>query len=37
MVEEAREKERKEYTTRFKPKEVPNHVKQPLYEKITRE
>ncbi|KAL4467669.1 hypothetical protein ABPG74_013004 [Tetrahymena malaccensis] len=37
MVEEAREKERKEYNTRPKPKEIPDHVKKPLYEKIMHE
>ncbi|EAR83067.2 EF hand protein (macronuclear) [Tetrahymena thermophila SB210] len=37
MIEEAREKERKEYNTRPKPKEIPDHVKKPLYEKIMHE
>ena len=32
MVEEAREKVKKEYQTRPKPKEVPDHVRKPLYE-----
>lgn len=37
MIEEAREKERREYEIRPKPKEVPDHVKKPLYEKIRRD
>lgn len=34
MVEEVREKVKKEYSTRPIPKEIPDHVKKPLYEKI---
>lgn len=37
MIEELKERERKECNTRFKPKEIPVHVRKPLYEKIMHE
>lgn len=37
MIEEARLKEEKECATRSKPKEVPSHVKKPLFQKIMNE